>query len=82
MTTYRICKVVYLAVSRWDPKCVFNILRFFKRTLYKSNYIVFILSWCGKHTKIRGKVVDIVTAGSQKITLWGPQRTPPWYIKG
>jgi len=22
------------------------------------------------------KSVDIVTAGSQKITLWGPQRTP------
>jgi len=22
------------------------------------------------------KLVDIVTAGSQKITLWGPQRTP------
>jgi len=34
------------------------------------------------HTKIRNKLVDIVTAGSQKITLWGPQRTPPWYIKG
>ena len=26
--------------------------------------------------KIRSKLVDIVTAGSQKITLWGPQRTP------
>jgi len=24
----------------------------------------------------------MVMAGSQKITLWGPQRTPPWYIKG
>jgi len=22
------------------------------------------------------KLFDIVTAGSQKITLWGPQRTP------
>jgi len=28
------------------------------------------------HTKISSKLVDIVTAGSQKITLWGPQRTP------
>ena len=62
--------------SRWDPKCVFNFLRFFERTLYTSNYIIFISSWCGKHTKIRSKLVDIVTAGSQKITLWGPQRTP------
>ena len=49
---------------------------FFERTLYKSNYIIFILSWCGTHTKIRSKLVDIVTAGSQKITFWGPQRTP------
>jgi len=24
---------------------------------------------------MRSKLVDIVTAGSQKITLWGPQRT-------
>ena len=62
--------------SRWDPKCVFNFLRFFERTLYKSNYRIFISSWCGTHTKIRSKLVDIVTAGSQKITLWGPQRTP------
>ena len=62
--------------SRWDPKCVFNFLCFFERTLYKSNYIIFIWSWCGTHTKIRSKLVDIVTAGSQKITLWGPQRTP------
>ena len=77
ITTFRICNVVYQAGSRWDPKCVFNFLRFFERTLYKSNYIIFILSWCGTHTKIRSKLVDIrVTAGSQKITLWGPQRTP------
>ena len=48
---------------------------FFERTLYKSNYIIFISSWCGTHTKIRSKLVDIVTAGSQKITLCGPQRT-------
>ena len=76
ITTFRICNVVYQAGSRWDPKCVFNFLRFFERTLYKSNYIIFILSCCGSHTKIRSKLVDIVTVGSQKITLWGPQRTP------
>ena len=62
---------------RWDPKCVFNFLCFFfEIKLYKSNYIIFISSWCGTHTKVRSKLVDIVTAGSQKITLWGPQRTP------
>ena len=66
ITTFRICNVVYQAGSRWDPKCVFNFLHF----------IIFILNWCGTHTKIRSKLVDIVTAGSQKITLWGPQRTP------
>ena len=76
ITTFRICNVVYHAGSRWDPKWVFNFLRFFERTLYKSNYIIFILSLCGTHTKIRSKLVDIVTAGSQKITLWGPQKTP------
>ena len=77
ITTFRIRNVVYQAGSRWDPKCVFNFFRFFfERTLYKSNYIIFILSWCGTHTKIRSKLVDIVTAGSQKITLWGRQRTP------
>jgi len=76
ITTFRICNVVYQAGFRWDPKCVFNFLRFFERTLYKSNYVIFILSWCGTHTKIRSKLVDILTAGSQKITLWGPQRTP------
>jgi len=75
-TTFRICNVVYQEGFRWDPKCVFNFLRFFERTLYKSNYIIFILSWCGTHTKIRSKLVDIVTAGSQEITLCGPQRTP------
>jgi len=75
ITTFRIRNVVYQAGSRWDPKCVFNFLRFFERTLYKSNYIIFILSWCGTHTKIRSKLVDIVTAGWQKITLWGPHRT-------
>ena len=75
-TNNNICNVVYQAGSRWEPKCVFNFLRFFERTLYKSNYIIFILSWCVTHTKIRSKLVDIVTAGSQEITLWGPQRTP------
>ena len=49
---------------------------FFLRTLYKPNYIIFISSLCGTHTKIGSKLVDIVTAGSQKITLWGLQRTP------
>jgi len=76
ITTFRICNIVYQAGSWWDPKCVFNFLHFFERTLYKSNYIIFILSWCGTHTKIRSKLVDIVTAGSQNITLWGPQRNP------
>ena len=76
ITTFRIRNVVYQAGSRWDPKCVFNFLRFFERTLHKSNYIIFVLIWCGTHTKIRSKLVDVVTAGSQKITLWGPQRTP------
>jgi len=74
--TFRICNVVYQAGSRWDPKCVFNFLLLFERTLYKSNYIIFILSWCRTHIKIRSKLFDIVTAGSQKITLCGPQRTP------
>jgi len=66
------------------PQMCFKFLRFFERTLYKSNYIIFILSWWGTHTKIRSKLVDIVTAGPQKITLWGPQGNPPpfWYIKG
>ena len=60
-----------------DPTCVFNFFfTFFEIILYKSNCIIFIFSWCGTHTKIRSKLVIIVTAGSQKITLWGPQRTP------
>ena len=60
------------------PQECFWFFTFFlkKRTPYKSNYIIFILSWCGTHTKIRSKLVDIVTAGLQKITLWGPQGTP------
>jgi len=73
--TFRISNVGYQAGSWWDPKYVFN-LCFFERTLYKSNYIISILSWCRTHTKIRSKLVDIITAGSQKITLWGSQRTP------
>ena len=59
-----------------DPTCVFNFFTYFERILYKSNCMIFIFSWCGTHTKIRSKLVAIVTAGSQKITLWGPQRTP------
>jgi len=76
ITAFRICNVVYQAGSRRDPKGVFNFLRFVEKTLYKSNYIIFILSRCGTHTKIRSKLVDIVVVGSQKISLWGPQRTP------
>ena len=60
-----------------DPTCVFNFFTFFERILCKSNCIIFIFSWCATHTKIRSKLVVIVTAGSQKFTLWGPQRTPP-----
>ena len=59
-----------------DPRCVFNFFTFFERIFYKSNCIILIFSWCATHTKIRSKSVVIVTAGSQKITLWGPQRTP------
>ena len=59
-----------------DPTWVFNFFTFFERILYKSNCIIFIFSWCATHTKIRSKLVVIVTAESQKITLWGPQRTP------
>ena len=58
-----------------DPTCVFNFFSFFERILYKSNCIIFIFIWCATHTRIRSKLVVIVTAGSQKITLWGPQRT-------
>ena len=59
-----------------DPTCVFNFFTFFERIFHKSNCIIFTFSWCATHTKIRSKLVVIVTAGSQKITLWGPQRTP------
>ena len=59
-----------------DPTCAFNFFTFFERILHKSNCIIFTLSWCATHTKIRSKLVVIVTARSQKITLWGPQRTP------
>ena len=69
ITTFRICNVVYQAGSRWDPRGVFY---FFKEHLLS----LIILSWSGTHTKIRSKLVDIITAGLQKITLWGPQRTP------
>ena len=59
-----------------DHTCVFNFFTFFERILYESNCIIFIFSWCATHTKIRSKLVFIVTAGSQKISLWGPQRNP------
>ena len=59
-----------------DPTCVFNFFTFFERIVYKSNRIIFIFSWCATHTKMRSKLVVVVKAGSQKITLWGPQRTP------
>ena len=59
-----------------DPTCVFNFFTFFERILYNPNCIIFIFSWCATHTKNRSKLVVVVTAGSQKITLWGPQRTP------
>ena len=59
-----------------DPTCVFNFFTFFETIICKSNCIIFIFSWCATHTKMRSKLVVIVTAGSQKITLWGPQRIP------
>ena len=59
-----------------DPTCVFNFFYVFWKNTYKSNCIIFIFSWFGTHTKIRSKLVVIVTVGSQKITLWGPQRNP------
>ena len=73
-----ICKNVHTFMKKniWTPTCVFNFFTFFERIHYKSNCIIFIFSWCATHTKIRSKLVVIVTAGSQKITLWGPQRTP------
>jgi hypothetical protein len=76
ITTFNICNVVYQAGSRRDPMWVFNFLRFFEETLYKSNYIIFMLSWCRTHTKIRSTSVVMVTTGSQKIIVWGPGRTP------
>ena len=56
-----------------DPTCVFNFFTFFERILYKYNCIIFIFSWCATHTKIRSKLVVIVTAGARKNH---PQRTP------
>jgi hypothetical protein len=76
MTTFHIYNVVYQAGSRRDPMWVFNFLRFFEEVLYKSNYIIFILSWCRTRTKIRSTSVVRVTTGSQKITVWGPGGTP------
>jgi hypothetical protein len=54
----------------------FNFLRFFEETLYKSNYIICILSCCRTHTKFSSTSVVMVTAGSQKITVWGPGGNP------
>ena len=72
-----VCKNVHTFMKKniWTPR-VFNFFTFFERILYKSNCIIFIFSWWATHTKIRSKLVVIVTAGSQKTTLWGPQRTP------
>ena len=73
-----VCKNVHTFMKKdiWTPRVFLIFFTFFERILYKSNCIIFIFSWCGTHTKIRSKLVVIVTAGSQKITLWGPQRTP------
>ena len=65
----------FMKKNIWTPTRVFNFFTFFERILYKSNCIIFIFSWCATHTKIRSTLVVLVTAGSQKITLWGPQRT-------
>ena len=72
------CKNVHTFMKKniWTPPVFLIFFTFFERILYKSNCIIFIFSWCGTHTKIRSKLVVIVTAGSQKITLWGPRRTP------
>jgi hypothetical protein len=76
ITTFHICNIVYQAGSQQDPMWFFNFLHFFERTLSKFNYIIFILSWCGTHTKNRSTSVVMVTTGSQKITVWGPGGTP------
>jgi hypothetical protein len=70
------CNVTRHHSPTGTPQWVFNFLTFFEGTLYKSNCIIFILSWYGTHIKIRSKLVVIVMTGSQKITLWGPQGTP------
>ena len=73
-----LCKNVHTFMKKniWTPPVFLIFFTFFERILYKSNCILFIFSWCGTHTKIRSKLVVIVTAGSQKISLWGPQRIP------
>jgi hypothetical protein len=75
ITTFHICNVVYQAGPGGTACGFFNFLCFFEETLYKSNYIIFILSWCRTHTKISSTSV-MVTTGSQKITVWGPSGTP------
>ena len=73
-----VCKNVHTFMKKniWTPRVFLIFFTFFERILYKSNCIIFIFSWYATHTKIKSKLVVIVTAGSQKITLWGPQRTP------
>ena len=73
-----VCKNVHTFMKKniWSPRVFLIFFTFFERTLNKSNCKIFIFSWCGTHTKIRSKLVVIVMAGSQKITLWGPQRIP------
>ena len=73
-----LCKNVHTFMKQniWTPRVFLIFFTFFERILYKSNCLIFIFSWCGTHTKIRSKLVVIVMAGSQKITLWGPQGTP------
>ena len=66
----------FMKTNIWTPRVFLIFFTFFERILHKSNCIIFIFSWCATHTKIRCKLVVTVTAGSQKITLWGPQRTP------
>jgi hypothetical protein len=72
ITTFHIGNGVYQAGSRRDPRWVFNFLRFFEEKLYKANHTLFTLSCCRTHTEISSTSVVMVTAGAQKITVWGP----------
>ena len=73
-----VCKNVHTFMKKniWTPRVFLIFFTFFERILYKSNCVIFIFSCCATHTKIRSKLVVIVTAGSEEITVWGPQRTP------